>query len=691
MKTTDQILNLLNPISKSGNSSKHQISKLSKGPGTDFKDILTSLDIPETEKSAIILELLNRFEGKKLLNSSVDKLDVLEAVKLHSGKYVKNSTEVMSLEENASHIVKSKLLLTKTNGWQIRNLVVNEKASGDVKSAHLAQNVSKETVSGIGKINEQKKQSLLNKIKPSNSLLRKNIKKDFTPRNETHEITKANLTKLNVLDKDIVNSDAIKKFNAHIKAAQITSPVITNVVKESFSRNTSEKFMDLNTRPKIDPETLKNLITTSAEKALSKSVNDYGQRIENELSKKTESKTNLNSVQIIAPAKNGNSKNNFSLGNNGVFDSKSEYKISGNSNPFEGRPEESDNRVMPNRIKDFPRKAGKVLSLNTTGKTTTSKVHNDSVILNRTPDVQDIRNKNILNEKNVNTASIKANQTGKAVLNDNSFFVNGKNLSNSQYMPGTISINKSMRAFNSAGKRVNTAAVKARKVSGNKSVNSSERIQSNSSVINLKMVQKIYSNQSELSNFEKEQLNISNFMSEKFGNGFESSERYENNLVKLKTTFFSNGVALSTGKMLNTHQMKLSVKMINDELSKLQLRISPKGLGNIKIDIQKEGKALYTKFVVETAEVASLLRETLPELKETLAQQGLKMEDTQISSKEDELRQYLSEKKGNEFEEKSNGKRSSLLHDYHTGIVPELLGQKSAQILSPYSTVEYLA
>ena len=379
------------------------------------------------------------------------------------------------------------------------------------------------------------------------------------------------------------------------------------------------------------------------------------------------------------------------MGNNGVFDSKSEYKISGNSNPFEGRPEESDNRVMPNRIKDFPRKAGKVLSLNTTGKTTTSKVHNDSVILNRTPDVQDIRNKNILNEKNVNTASIKANQTGKAVLNDNSFFVNGKNLSNSQYMPGTISINKSMRAFNSAGKRVNTAAVKARKVSGNKSVNSSERIQSNSSVINLKMVQKIYSNQSELSNFEKEQLNISNFMSEKFGNGFESSERYENNLVKLKTTFFSNGVALSTGKMLNTHQMKLSVKMINDELSKLQLRISPKGLGNIKIDIQKEGKALYTKFVVETAEVASLLRETLPELKETLAQQGLKMEDTQISSKEDELRQYLSEKKGNEFEEKSNGKRSSLLHDYHTGIVPELLGQKSAQILSPYSTVEYLA
>lgn len=691
MKTTDQILNLLNPISKSGNGSKHQISKLSKGPGTDFKDILTSLDITETEKSAIILELLNRFEGKKLLNSSVDKLDVLEAVKLHSGKYVKNSTEVMSLEENASHIVKSKLLMTKTNGWQIRNLVVNEKASGDVKSAHLAQNVSKETVSGIGKINEQKKQSLLNKIKPSNSLLRKNIKKDFTPRNETHEITKANLTKLNVLDKDIVNSDAIKKFNAHIKAAQITSPVITNVVKESLSRNTSEKFMDLNTRSKIDPETLKNLITTSAEKALSKSVNDYGQRIENELSKKTESKTNLNSVQIIAPAKNGNSKNNFSLGNNGVFDSKSEYKISGNSNPVEGRPEESDNRVMPNRIKDFPRKAGKVLSLNTTGKITTSKVHNDSVILNRTPDVQDIRNKNILNEKNVNTASIKANQTGKAVLNDNSFFVNGKNLSNSQYMPGTISINKSMRAFNSAGKRVNTAAVKARKVSGNKSVNSSERIQSNSSVINLKMVQKIYSNQSELSNFEKEQLNISNFMSEKFGNGFESSERYENNLVKLKTTFFSNGAALSTGKMLNTHQMKLSVKMINDELSKLQLRISPKGLGNIKIDIQKEGKALYTKFVVETAEVASLLRETLPELKETLAQQGLKMEDTQISSKEDELRQYLSEKKGNEFEEKSNGKRSSLLHDYHTGIVPELLGQKSAQILSPYSTVEYLA
>ena len=714
MKTTDQILNLLNPISKSGKSSKHLISKLSKGTGTDFKEILTSLDIGESEKSAIILELLKQVEGKKLLNNAVNKSDILDQEKLLSGKYKKYSTKELSSEGNASNIVKSKLLITKPNGRQIRNLVVNEKASGIIKSANLVQNISKEAVSGGSKINEQKKLSLvqniskeavsggskineqkklslLNKNTPSNSLLRENIKKDSTPRIETDEITKVNLNKLNVLDKGIVNSDVIKKFGAQIKAAQITTPVITNVIKESLSKSNTEQFTNLTPRPKIDPESLEKLITTSAEKALSKNVNVYRQKVENELGKNAESKTNSETARIIAPVKNGTSKNNFSLGKNEVFESKSAYKIIGNSNPVAGRSEESDNEVMTNRIKDFSKRTGKALSSDTTGKTTNSKVHNVSVILNRTPNIREIRNKNIINEKNIDTASIKANQTGKAVLNDNSFYVNGKNLPNSQYMPSTISINKSMRAFNSAGKRVNTVAVQARKVTGNKSVKSSKQIQSSSSVINLKMVQKTYNKQSELSNFEKEQLNISKFMIEKFGNGFESSERYDNNLVKLKTTFFSNGVALNTDKMFNTHQMKLSVKMINDELSKLQLRISPKGLGNIIIDIQKEGNALYTKFVAETAEVASLLRETLPELKETLALQGLKMEDTQISSKEDELRQYLSEKKDNEFEEKSNKKQSNLSQDYPTEIAPELLGQKSAHILSPYSTVEYLA
>ena len=113
-------------------------------------------------------------------------------------------------------------------------------------------------------------------------------------------------------------------------------------------------------------------------------------------------------------------------------------------------------------------------------------------------------------------------------------------------------------------------------------------------------------------------------------------------------------------------------------------------MGNIRIDIQQEGKALYTKFFVETAEVAGILQESLPELKEILAQQGLKMENTQISSKEDELRQYLSEKNNNEFKEKSDGKRSSLSLDYQTEIATELLAQRSAPLLSPYSTVEYL-
>ena len=416
---------------------------------------------------------------------------------------------------------------------------------------------------------------------------------------------------------------------------------MTDVEKKTVFKSTKEKIRVLNSGPKSDPESLNKLVTTSAEKALSKS---------------------------------GNSKIITGLEQNKVLENKPENKTSGNSNSIGGRPEESikfAKGVTPAHDKDFSKYAGKVSSLNTPGKATNSK--------------------DMLNMKNVDPDSSQRSQTGKVVLNDNSFIVKEKNLSIPQYVPGTISINESMKAFNSAGKRVNTVAVKTRKVSSSKSVNTSKRIQSNSSVINLKVVQKSYNTQSELGNFEKEYLNISNIIGEKAGNGFESSEQYDNNLSKLKTTFFSNGVALSADKMLNTHQMKLSVKMINEELSKLQLRISPKGLGIIKIDIQKEGKALYTKFVAETVEVASLLKDMLPELKETLAQQGLRLEDTQISSKEENLRQYLSEKKDNGFEEKSKDKKSSHLGDFHTEIAPELLAPKSVPILSPYSTVEYLA
>ena len=641
MKTTEQILNLINPISKSGKGSKHLISKLSKGAGKDFKGILTSLDISDNEKSAIIFELLKQFDGKKILNLSVTKSEILEAAKSLSGKYTKHSSKELSSEGNSNHIVKPKLLNTTTNGRQIRNLAVSEKVSSNVKSVDFTQNVSNEILSGNGKINEQEKKSILNGIIPSNPLLGGNIKKEFTLKNEKREISKVNLNKLNVLDKKIVTTNAIKKFSAQIKAAQNGSPAMTDVEKKTVFKSTKEKIRVLNSGPKFDPESLNKLVTTSAEKALSKS---------------------------------GNSKIITGLEQNKVLENKPENKTSGNSNSIGGRPEESikfAKGVTPAHDKDFSKYAGKVSSLNTPGKATNSK--------------------DMLNMKNVDPDSSQRSQTGKVVLNDNSFIVKEKNLSIPQYVPGTISINESMKAFNSAGKRVNTVAVKTRKVSSSKSVNTSKRIQSNSSVINLKVVQKSYNTQSELGNFEKEYLNISNIIGEKAGNGFESSEQYDNNLSKLKTTFFSNGVALSADKMLNTHQMKLSVKMINEELSKLQLRISPKGLGIIKIDIQKEGKALYTKFVAETVEVASLLKDMLPELKETLAQQGLRLEDTQISSKEENLRQYLSEKKDNEFEEKSKDKRSSHLGDYHTEIAPELLAHKSVPILSPYSTVEYLA
>ena len=168
MKTTEQILNLINPISKSGKGSKHLISKLSKGAGKDFKEILTSLDISDNEKSAIIFELLKQFDGKKILNLSVTKSEILEAAKSLSGKYTKHSSKELSSEGNSNHIVKPKLLNTTTNGRQIRNLAVSEKVSSNVKSVDFTQNVSNEILSGNGKINEQEKKSILNGIIPSN-------------------------------------------------------------------------------------------------------------------------------------------------------------------------------------------------------------------------------------------------------------------------------------------------------------------------------------------------------------------------------------------------------------------------------------------------------------------------------------------------------------------------------------------
>ena len=696
MKSSGQIVNLLNPILKSGKGSKHLLSKLSKDTGPEFKDILTSLDISESEKMGIISELLHRFESKKKMNSTVNSSDILKAVNLLSGNLKKHSTSELSSEGSAKLIVQPKLLKTSINGRQIQNLVMTEKTSLDVKNKSVAKNVSTKKAVGLIKISGQKKQRSINVYKPADLISRNNIKKDFTQRNGTDVKTQADLTKFKIHNTGPVITDVNNKLGTQIKAAINSSPILTNVVEESESKSTIEKFTNPKSRPGIDQEKLNKIIDTSVEKALSKKVSGFGQRREHEFGDKVKSDTKPNGVgtsQIKARELNVKLKNNISSGKKIVLESMTENKIKGNSDPVEKRPEQSaglNNRVIPDRSKVSSKRAGKEHSLKAADKTTILKDHNDPVVLRRIPNVKEMRNKNILNERNVGGVSTKSTQSEKEVVKDKSFIVNSKNRSNSHNIPNTIPINKGVKAFNSAGKRVNTVVPKTRKVSDSKSVNRSDRIQPNRSAMNLNTVQKSYNKQSEFSNFETEQLNNSNIIGEKIGSGFEFTERYENNLSKVKTTFFRNGVAFSADKMLNSHQMKLSIKMINDELANLQLRISPKGLGNIRIDIQQEGKALYTKFFVETAEVAGILQESLPELKEILAQQGLKMENTQISSKEDELRQNLSEKNSNEFKEKSDGKRSSLSLDYQTEIATELLAQRSAPLLSPYSTVEYL-
>lgn len=686
MNTTQQILNLLNPVLKSGKGSKQLLSKLSNNTEIDFKDILTSLDISENEKSAIIFELLNQVEGKKSVNFPVNKSEILEVVNFLSGKIKNHSLKELTSKELTSEgksttVVNSKLLNTATGGKQVQNLVVNEKESGNNKSVKSVQNASNATVPVISKTNGRKEQSFLNGIKLSNSSPLENFKKDLTLKNDKREITKVHTRNLNVLDKSVETVNVIKKFSAQIKTAQNSTPVTSNVLKKLGFTNTTENPLVLNTGSKIGQNLFNNLITASAEKALLSNVIDFDPKVK--------SKTNLNNVRnlkIKDSEKIVKSNIITGSGENKVFENKSELKISANPIPVESRPEESvklDNVKTPIRIKDISKNTEKELSMGASGKVMKPKVFSDS-------DIKYIPKKDILEGKNVDRVSSLKDQIEKAVFNNTSHIVNDKNLQFSPYLQSPMSVKNSIKAFNSAGKRVNTVATKSNKVSAKKSENSSKQIQPNSSVIDLKVVQKNYSVQSDFSNFEKDFLNISNISGEKIMSGIESSEHYENNLVKLKTTFLSNGVTLSDDKMLNTRQMKISIKTINDELSKLQLRISPKGLGNITIDIQKEGNALYTKFVVETVEVAGLIKDILPELKETLTQQGLKMEDTQISSKDENLRHYLSQQKNNEFEEKSNGKRSSLSSDYHTEIAPELLANKPVRNLSPYSTVEYL-
>ena len=167
----------------------------------------------------------------------------------------------------------------------------------------------------------------------------------------------------------------------------------------------------------------------------------------------------------------------------------------------------------------------------------------------------------------------------------------------------------------------------------------------------------------------------------------------DTSLPKLKTTFVKNGVLLDQTKLLDNNLMKFTIKEIDKGLSQIQLRITPKGLGSIKIDLQQDGNVLVAKFFVETPEIAKLLKDALPELKEALSQQGIKLDESEVSSRKEESAHYFNGKNTGNFEgkyQKNNSHRTPVIN--HEMEVPlEVLSQKQTLIHSPNSTIEYLA
>lgn len=159
---------------------------------------------------------------------------------------------------------------------------------------------------------------------------------------------------------------------------------------------------------------------------------------------------------------------------------------------------------------------------------------------------------------------------------------------------------------------------------------------------------------------------------------------------KFSTKVMMNGLPVHQSALSNDNPMKFSIKVINEELTKLQLKISPKSLGNITINLTREGGNISTHFIVESAEVRQMMQQAMPELRENLSQSGINLENTTIMTKDEELaRQFLNRDEQN----KNDGDRSGLDsdNDMISDIPLELLNNRPVQIRSPYSTVEYIA
>jgi len=457
MQTTEHILNILNPMLKGSKGSKQLLSKLTKGTNSKFKDILTSLGISEMEKAGIISELLNQIENKQALNTTSTESEILGALTAISGKIKNPGSIELSSEKKFNHFVKSSLPITKTNAWQIGNLAKSEKAKSKVEISVIAQNAIKMNASGLNKSTGQKKQRSILKVAPQDLISKKNFKKELTQRNKTSVITKPNLSKLNLLNKGTATPEGLKNFNTQLKTEKNSSSRIANIQNESFPKSTIDKFTETKTGSVMNQETLKKIISASAEIPVSKNLGGTGKRIEHEFDEIINNNTkpqNVRSSQVTTRKLNGNLKNGIS----------SENQIKGNSEPeikkLDQSVEHTKKKIL-DHSKNILERIGKVNNLNTLAKTTDSKGSIEPLALTKPPNEKEIGIKDNLTQRNVESTSTKRIQFSKAVVNDDSFLITGKKLSNSQNISVVMPIIKNVKAFNSAGKRVNTVVAKA--------------------------------------------------------------------------------------------------------------------------------------------------------------------------------------------------------------------------------------
>ena len=293
---------------------------------------------------------------------------------------------------------------------------------------------------------------------------------------------------------------------------------------------------------------------------------------------------------------------------------------------------------------------------------------------------------NILNRKIYDPRSAYSN-----FREDNALVMPGvrKSAISSLESLSAISINRQLSDFQSTGKRLNTKfRVKGEPVS--KSGSKRKVRLKQSSPINQKVLQNSYIARNEAPHSAEGKSILINVENNSVTSPPFDSEMREFSLPKLSTTFTKNGVSITHQNLPESDLMKFSIKALNEELNKIQLRFSPKGLGNITIDIHQTGKSLYAKIYVESAEVMRILQDSLPELKENLSQQGINLEEANISARKDEGHHHRSHINEERFREDRQDKKSTSDQTPEIEVPLEVLGRNQVRATSPYSTVEYL-